>query len=411
MSPTGITCEDQSAGHASEHGDLTVDRTPSPAPARRIPLCEPVLGEQEKRRLAECIDSGFVSTVGPMVTEFERAFAARVGARNAVATASGTAALHVALRALDIREGDCVVVPDLTFVASVNPVLYCSGSPVLVDVSRETWCLDPALFDETCRKLARQGAPVKAVIPVHLYGCACDMTEIVRIAREQDIAVVEDATEALGTSLGGQQVGTFGHIGCFSFNGNKMMTTGAGGMVVTDDDSLAERVRYLVNQAKDAREQFVHRDMGYNYGMSNLAAAVGLAQLERLEARLAAKRRIAERYTRALEPLDGVALQPEPPDVENCFWLYSILLDSQPRRDAWQRSLAAQGIQTRGFFKPLHRQPYRPGRVHSRLGESPSPDAETASEYVAARGLHLPCSPNLTEPDQQFVIEQICAHY
>ena len=393
----------QSISPEKNPGDVVRSRA---APARRIPLCEPVLGEPEKRRLMQCIDSGFVSSVGPMVEEFERQFAARVGTRHAVATASGTAALHAALRALGVGSGDRVIVPDLTFVASMNPVLYCSAEPVLVDVDRDTWCLDPRLFRDTCRERARRGRPVRAVVPVHLYGCACDMPAILRTAQDLGIAVVEDATEGLGTLLNGRQVGTFGRLGCFSFNGNKMLTTGAGGMVVTDDGELAARVRYLISQARDSGEEYAHGDLGYNYRMSNLAAALGVAQLERLQDHVAAKRRIAARYRRALESMPGVRGHPEPPGVENCFWLYSIVLDSPARRDAWARGLAARGIQTRRFFTPLHKQAYRRTAVRSRPHRA-GEDAGTAGEYLAARGLHLPSSPDLTEDDQEFVIEEI----
>ena len=219
-----------------------------------IPLSEPILGEPEKRWLLKCVDSGYASSIGPLVGEFERQFAEKVGARHAIATASGTAALHVSLCALGIGPGHSVIVPDLTFVASMNPVLYCGATPVLLDVDRDTWCLDTRLLRETCRVLSRDRCDLKAIIPVHLYGCPCDLQDIRDVAREFGLRVVEDATEALGTTWHGKAAGTWGDLGCFSFNGNKLITTGAGGMVVTDSPALAEKVRYLVNQARDSAD-------------------------------------------------------------------------------------------------------------------------------------------------------------
>jgi perosamine synthetase len=389
----------------------TPERAAPPRPAPQapvtIPLCEPLLGEAEKRWLLACVDSGYVSSVGPLLGEFERRFAARVGAGHAVATASGTAALHVALRAAGVRPGDAVAVPDLTFVASVNPVLYCGAAPVLVDVERDGWCLDPALFRQACAAGRASGRPIRAVIPVHLYGCACDMPAILDVAREFGVEVVEDATEGLGTTLGGRHAGTFGRAGCFSFNGNKMMTTGAGGMVVTDDAELARHIRYLVNQARDDAELFVHNAMGYNYRMSNLAAALGLAQLERLDHAIDCKRRIARAYGAALAPFGGVTLHPERDGARNGFWLYSLALDAPPALALWRAALAAEGIQTRRFFTPLHRQPYLRGVPMVPAPRRGDPDAATASACLAARGLHLPCSAGLPPQDQDIVIRAV----
>lgn len=376
---------------------------------KTIPLSDPVLGNRELQRLQECIQSGFVSSVGPLVQEFERAFAAKVGTRFAVATASGTAALHVSLRALGLKPGEAVIVPDLTFVASVNPALYCGAQPVLVDVHPETWCLDPQLFRDVCQILRRERCELKAVIPVHLYGTCCDMTEIVEIASEYGLHVVEDATEALGATWRGRAAGTWGDLGCFSFNGNKLITTGAGGMVVTDSPALAEKVRYLVSQARDSANSYRHSEMGYNYRLSNLAAALGLAQLERLDDLLRAKRAIAQCYRCALQNLPALQTHPEPAGMVSSFWLYSIVLANPSLRDGWIKALNDSGIMARKFFTPLHRQPYldRPLWRSSRHG--PELAAAGHSDLLAAAGINLPCSANLCAEDQKAVIDKIRA--
>ncbi|HBA84126.1 MAG TPA: aminotransferase DegT [Verrucomicrobia bacterium] len=371
---------------------------------RKISVCDPLLGPSEKEWLLKCIDSGFVSSAGPMIAEFERQFAEFVGARYAVATASGTAALHVALHVLGVGNGDIVAVPDLTFVASMNPALYCGARPLLVDVRRETWCLDGALLSELCTKLERQGQKIRAVIPVHLYGCACDMDELISLSKEFDFLVVEDATEALGTRLNGRPVGTFGQLGCFSFNGNKMITTGAGGMVVTDSKELAEKIRYLVNQARDASDRYIHSEMGFNYRMSNLAAALGLAQMERLPYVIRRKQEMAARYRHALKGAPGVQLHPEPIGVEGAFWLYSIALNNGHNRDAWLEALAAEGIGARRFFEPLHRHPYMMTSLWRHTSDGARMGPSGVSDDLAARGINLPSSADLSDEDQHRVI-------
>ena len=369
-----------------------------------IGLSNPVLSGAERKWLMKCLDSGYVSSVGPMVSDFEAAFARKVGTRYAVATASGTAALHVALSALGMKAGAAVVVPDLTFVASMNPVLYCGAEAVLADVERATWCLDAEILRQLCRQRARTGNKVRAVIPVHLYGCCCDMEAIGAVAREYDLKVVEDATEALGTTFKGKQAGTLGDVGCFSFNGNKIMTTGAGGMVVTDSQDIADKVRYLVNQARDNASHYVHSAMGYNYRMNSLAAAVGMAQLEKLDGFQKAKRRIAARYRQALEGLEGLTLHPVQAGVDSNFWLYSLVMDRVKDKESCLESLNKQGIMARGFFAPLHRQPYVRSDLWRRGKKGVESGSRGNSDYLSTRGINLPSSSDLTESDQDQVI-------
>lgn len=374
-----------------------------------IPLSEPVIGRIEQKWVDKCLRSGFVSSVGPMVPEFEARFASLVGSKWAVATSSGTAALHVALHALGIGPGDSVAVPDLTFVASMNPVLYCGAKPVLLDIDPSTWCMDLRLLRNLCARGRTKHGRIRAVIPVHLYGCACDMMELRRIAREYDLLVVEDATESLGTTLLKKQTGTFGHLGCFSFNGNKLLTTGAGGMVVTDSEELASKVRYLVNQARDNPVSYLHGAMGFNYRMDSLSAALGIAQLERFHGIMELKRAIADRYDAAFRTLPG--LQPPPVQVgaSHNYWLYSVVLRDASRRDDWLTSLNRAGIAARPFFHPLHRQPY----IHLplwTLGPRGARQSRSGmSDTIAAGGINLPSSAGLNRAGQRFVIRHLQA--
>jgi dTDP-4-amino-4,6-dideoxygalactose transaminase len=280
--------------------------TPSPATSTvsssehlsRIPLAEPTLGGNAGRYLAECLASNYVSSVGPFVERFEREFAAAVGSRYAVACASGTAALHLAMRVLDVGPGDEVFVPTLTFVASANPIRYERATPVLVDVEEETLNLDPGIVADELDRRARQGLrQPKAIEVVHLVGHPADLAPVLAAAERHGVPVIEDASEALGAAyvgglLGGRAVGSIGRLGCFSFNGNKLITTGGGGMVTTDDEALARRARHLSTQARLPGRAYDHDEIGFNYRLTNLAAALGVAQLEQLDELLAARRAV-----------------------------------------------------------------------------------------------------------------------
>lgn len=356
-----------------------------------------------------CLDSGFVSSIGPLVGEFERAFARQVGARFAVAVSSGTAALHATLHAQGIGPGKRVIVPDLTFIASVNPVLYCNAEPVFADVDPNTWMLDPALLRAICRQFASQGRPISAVIPVHLYGSACDMSGLLRVAREFNLLIIEDATEALGASFRGRQVGTFGQAGCFSFNGNKLITTGGGGMVVTNSKQLADRIRHLVNQARPSAAEYIHDEMGFNYRMTNLTAALGLGQLERLQTLLKAKKRIGKTYASAFEHLPAAVPQGSARHTLPAHWLYSIALSNAAEREKWMKSLAAQNVPTRRLFHPLHNQPYLKKPVWIWKNKKAVPAQQGISDDIYARGLNLPSSPDLTTYEQRRIIRALAS--
>jgi dTDP-4-amino-4,6-dideoxygalactose transaminase len=367
-----------------------------------IPLAVPRLAGNEAAYVQECLDTGMVSSVGPFVARFERDFAAFVGSRHAIACSSGTAALHVALRLAGARRDGVVPVADFTFIASANAIQYCGAQPLLVDSEPVTWNMDTERLHDEITRRARTGRELPAVIEVvHVLGHPAAMEPLADLRARYGIRIVEDAAEALGASWGGgvdlagRQVGTAGDLGCFSFNGNKVMTTGGGGMITTDDAGLAARARHLVAQAKLAGSGYVHDEVGYNYRLSNIAAAVGVAQLEQLPAFLAAKRRIAARYAEALADLP-VSLPPHAPWAAPTWWLYSVLLGegaADPGRLV--DLLAVRGIHVRPLWQPLHRQ--RPYASAPRL-------RGTVAERIWRRGLSLPCSVGLTAAEQDRVV-------
>jgi dTDP-4-amino-4,6-dideoxygalactose transaminase len=328
----------------------------------RIPLAEPTIGGNASRYLQECLETNFVSSVGPFVDRFEREFAMFVGARHAVACASGTAALHLSFRLLGVGPGDEVLVPTLTFIASVNPIAYEGASPVLVDSEAGTLNLDPLLVVDELSRRARLGLAQPAAIEVvHLLGHPAALEPILEAAERYGVPIVEDASEALGATwtagrLAGRHVGTVGRVGCFSFNGNKIITTGGGGMLVTDDDALARRARHLSTQARVPGRAYQHDEVGFNYRLSNLAAALGVAQLEQLPALLACRRAIADRYDAALADVPGIRPARRASWADPSFWLYTAELtpDGARDRDAVLDGLAGAGIEARPVWTPIH---------------------------------------------------------
>jgi perosamine synthetase len=320
--------------------------------SRTIQLDAPSVGEREKEFLCRAIDSGFVSTVGPLIGEFETRFADYMGSAQAVSVQSGTAALHVALHELGIGPGDEVIVPALTFIASVNPVMYVGATPVIVDVDRDTWNLDPLKLEEAIT------AKTRAIIPVHLFGNPCNMDAIMGIARKYALAVIEDATESLGATFRGKQTGTFGELGCFSFNGNKTITTGGGGMVVGYDEGRMRHIRFLVNQGRDESPDYFHPEIGFNYRMTNIEAALGLAQMERLDNFLQVREEFFDLYSSGLGTLKSVRLQAEYGHASSSRWLTCATIAEDADLSSLMAALHGRGIQTRRVFKPINEQPY-----------------------------------------------------
>ncbi|HNV68758.1 MAG TPA: aminotransferase class I/II-fold pyridoxal phosphate-dependent enzyme, partial [Candidatus Ozemobacteraceae bacterium] len=324
-----------------------------------IPNCVPVVRGREAEYVQECLKTGWVSSVGPFVDRFEREFAAYVGARHAVATCNGTAALHLALLCAGVKPGDRVLVPTLTFIATVNPVRYCGAEPLLVDAEPTTANVDPRQILEICERESCAGRRIAAILPAHLYGHPAHLEPILAFARQKNIPVIEDASECLGGRLGERHVGTCGLIGCFSFNGNKLITSGGGGgMLVTDDATLAARAKHLSVQARSDESEYLHDAVGYNYRLTNIHAAFGCAQLEQIETVLAAKRRIHDWYERELQGVPGLTLLKEQPWARSSHWMSNVLVEpgvfGADRRDLL-RYLASIGIQTRPFFTPMHR--------------------------------------------------------
>lgn len=379
--------------------------------ALTIPLCVPEIGGNAMRYVEDCLKSGWVSSVGAYVDRFERDFAARLGAGHAVAIMNGTAALHVALLAAGVMPGDEVLVSDLTFIAPANAIRYAGAWPVFVDAEPDRWQMDLDLvarfLDRECEQVAgglrnrASGRRVAALLPVHVLGHPVDLDPVRELARRYGLAVVEDAAESLGAKYRGRPVGRFGDLACFSFNGNKLITTGGGGMIVTDDPDLAQRARYLTTTAKDDPSEGVHGAVGYNYRLTNIQAALGCAQLEQLDGLLAAKRRIAATYRSALAGLPGISPMPEASWAENAFWLYSIRVsakeagcDSRTLRDRLSRA----GVETRVFWQPMHLSAAHEGAQV--LGGS-------VAERLYGELLSLPCSCGLEPSAQARVVAAI----
>jgi dTDP-4-amino-4,6-dideoxygalactose transaminase len=355
----------------------------------------------------ECLETNFVSSVGPFVERFEQQFAAYVGAGYAIACASGTAALHVAMRLIDLQPQQEVFVSDLTFIASANPILYERGRPVLVDADPATWNLDAQLIIGELQRRARIGQQQPAaVIAVHIIGLPADLQALAGVCAEYGIVLIEDAAESLGAryivgSHAGRHTGTIGQIGCYSFNGNKLITTGGGGMIVTNDPALARRAKHLTTQARLPGAAYHHDEVGYNYRLTNLAAALGVAQLEAIDDILTRKARIAARYDAALT---GTGLEPMPRCdwAQPSHWLHTVLAPSRSARDDLMAHLDRQQIMARPLWTPLHRMPMFAGLA--RLGAGSADD-------LADRGLSLPCSAGLTIDQQQQVIDAIRSWY
>jgi perosamine synthetase len=355
-----------------------------------IPVFAPWLSGNARRYVLDCVDSGWISSIGQYVGRFEREFAAFCEARHAVATSNGTTALHLCLVTLGIGPGDEVLVPDLTFISTANVVRYTGATPVLVDSEPRTWGMDPA---DARRKVT---ARTRAIMPVHLYGHAVDLDPLLALAAEHGLDVVEDAAEAHGARYKGRRVGALGRIGAFSFYGNKIITTGEGGMVVTNDPALAQRAAFLRDHAMDPQRRYYHPEIGFNYRMTNIQAAIGCAQLEQAEAILTRRKAIAAAYQAGLAGVQGLTPPPAEPWAESVHWMYSVLVEPAfgRDRDAVREGLRARGVDSRPFFVPLHAQP--PYHL-----DTPFPVASRLS----AQGINLPSGTGLRAEE----IATVCA--
>jgi perosamine synthetase len=359
---------------------------------RELPVAAPALVGRELEYVTDCLESTWISSSGSYIKRFERAFAEFCGVSHAVSCCNGTVALHLALLGLGVGPGDEVIVPTLTYVASANAVRYCGAEPVFVDSEDETWNLDP-------ERLAELITPrTKAILPVHLYGHPVDLDPVLELAELHGLFVLEDAAEAHGARYKGGLVGSFGDCAMFSFYGNKIITTGEGGMVVTDDAELATRLRQLRGQGQDPERRYWFPIVGFNYRMTNVAAAIGLGQVERIDWHLERRREVARWYRELLDDT-GVTFSPEAEWAQSSYWMSSVLVPAGVDRDRVAASLAADGVDTRPFFYPVHTLPP--------YADTSGARSFPVAEGLAARGLNLPSSALLTRADVEYACEAL----
>lgn len=356
----------------------------------KIPVYRPWLAGNEKKYVNECLDSTWISSKGKFIPLFEQQFAEYLGVRHAASVCNGTVALHAALLALGVGPGDEVIVPTLTYIASVNAITYTGASPVFVDSLADTWQMDP---DDVQKKITSK---TKAIMAVHLYGHPCQMDVLGELSKKHGIYLIEDCAEALGSEFQHRKVGSFGDIATFSFFGNKTVTTGEGGMVVTNDETLHDRVVHFKGQGLAKHREYWHDVIGYNYRMTNICAAIGLAQLEKVGEIIARKRKIAGQYQEFLKGLT-VVCHGEQKDTFNTFWMCSILTAKTEQRDPLREHLKQSGIETRPLFYPAHTMP-----MYSQKYQK-----HPVAESLGWRGINLPSYPELTAQEINFIAKTI----
>lgn len=376
----------------------------------RIPIAQPDLTGRENEFVGRCLSSSWISSKGAFITNFEHSFASFIGTRYAVATSNGTVALHLAITALGIGFGDEVLVPDLTFVATANAVTYTGATPVLVDIEKDTWCISPVEME---KKITRR---TKAVVVVHLYGRPASMAKIAELAKKYDLKVIEDAAEAHGAEVfvtshkslkkrkarkekeEWRKIGSIGDASCFSFYGNKIITTGEGGMVTTNNKMLAQKMRMLKDHGQDPKRHYYHPVIGFNYRMTNIEAAIGCAQLERIHSFLRKRASIAQTYSKLLQSVAGITPHPRNSDERSVYWMYSILIDKPYplTRNELMKNLEKDGIESRPFFYPLHTLP--PYLLKDTFPES---------SYLSDHGMNLPTSTSLQDNEIRWIVSRI----
>ena len=368
---------------------------------KRIFLASPHMSEEgyEKEYIKEAFDTNWIAPLGENVNKFEEELSQYVGAKCGAALSAGTAAIHMALKALDIKEGDIVFCSSLTFSATANPIIYQNATPVFIDCDRETWNMDP----EALKKAFEKYPNPKAVVIVHLYGTPAKMDEIMAICNEHNVPLVEDAAESLGATYKGKQTGTFGKFGIFSFNGNKIITTSGGGMLVSDDEERIQKVRFWATQSRDKARYYQHSEIGYNYRMSNIVAGIGRGQLKVLNDRLAKKKEIYETYKDAFKDIPEIEMKPVPVDTKPNYWLSTMLLKEGSKVTPLNvmEALDKENIESRPIWKPMHMQPVFEKFDFIKVEE------KAVSEDIFARGVCLPSDTKMTKEEQQEVIRII----
>ncbi|RFA33374.1 aminotransferase DegT [Virgibacillus dokdonensis] len=362
----------------------------------RIFLASPHMSEEgyELQYVHEAFDTNWIAPLGENVNQFENELADKVGIKSAAALSSGTAAIHLALKAAGVGEGDIVFCPSLTFSASANPIIYQSAIPVFIDSDEKTWNMNPEALEEAFEKYPN----AKAVIVVHLYGLSADMDRIIDICKKHDVALIEDAAESLGTYYNGKQTGTFGDYGIFSFNGNKIITTSGGGMLISNNEEKIAKVRFWATQARDKARHYQHSELGFNYRMSNVVAGIGRGQLKVLDDRVAKKNYIFDYYKKELENLEGIEFMPTNSFDAPNRWLSCITLNGKVRPIDIMEALEKENIESRPIWKPMHMQPYFEG--YDFIGSN-------VAETLFANGVCLPSDTKMTDEDLERVVKII----
>ncbi|HLK28168.1 MAG TPA: LegC family aminotransferase [Puia sp.] len=375
-----------------------------------IPLSVPNISGNEWKYIKDCLDTNWVSSVGSYVSQFEKISAEFCGVKYAVATSNGTSAIHVSLLLAGVNAGDLVIAPNITFVAPLNAIKYIHADPLLIDVDAHTWQMDLNLLEKflqeetsveknSCihRKSAKK---IAALMPVHVLGNMCDMDRLLKIASAYHLAVIEDATEALGSFYNDKHAGSFGKFGCLSFNGNKIITTGGGGMILTDDEALAKKAKHITTQAKAKPDEYYHDDIGYNYRLVNILAAMGVAQMEQLPAFIKRKKEIAALYNQAFKNIKGFQPQQMGEHVNSNHWLYTAKVEQQ---SALRKFLWDEGLEVRPFWVPMNQLPAFKNNLYYQLND--------VSNEIYKNCLSLPCSTNLPTEDQNKVVDLVLGFY
>jgi aminotransferase in exopolysaccharide biosynthesis len=363
-----------------------------------IPLSVPNLAGNEWQYVKECIETNWVSSVGAYVNRFEEECARFSGVKYGVATSNGTSALHIALQLVGVKAGTRVIVPNITFIASANSVAYTGATPVFIDIDARTWQMDLDLLEAFLQKEAGNGTidTIQAIMPVHVLGNMCNMDRLMALSAQYGIAVVEDATESMGSTFNGRPAGSFGVLGCLSFNGNKIMTTGGGGMILTNDEALAKHAKHLTTQAKTDPIEYFHDETGYNYRLVNILAAMGVAQIEQMPAFLARKQEVAARYRAELAGVGDIRFQEKEEGVSHNEWLFTIRTG---RSRELLAHLRAQQVESRPFWTPMNQLPMYVDHVYIQRND--------LARVIHQECLSIPCSSNITDEEQNTVISLI----
>lgn len=361
-----------------------------------IPVCEPLIREKELKYVNECLKTGWISSSGKFIDEFEKKWAGYCGMKYGIAVSNGTAALEVAMRCIDLKPGDEVIMPAFTIISCALAVIYSKGKPIFVDSEPRTFTIDASKIEEKISKKTR------VIMPVHIYGHPCDMDPIIKLANKYDLVIIEDAAEAHGAEYKGKKCGGFGDISCFSFYANKIITTGEGGMVLTNDKKYAEKAKSLRNLCFQKR-RFYHEELGNNFRLTNIQAAIGLAQLERIDGLIEKKRWIGKTYNAKLNNISSLMLPVEELWAKNVYWMYGVVLKENAgiNADEFAKRLYTLGVETRPFFLGMHRQP-----VFKEMGLADN-EYYPVSDRISDKGLYLPSGLTLTEKDINFVVNAI----